>query len=344
MRRGFGFLFAVLLALSPGSAWAAGTDAERELNIYSARHYPTDDTLYQGFEKKTGVHVNLIEGDGNQLITRLVNEGRLSPADVFITVDAGNLWRADQKNLFKAVHSDLLETRIPANLRHPDGHWFGFTKRVRVIAASKARVPEGAILTYQDLADPKWKGRVCMRSSSNVYNLSLMGALIERLGEKGALRWAKGVVANFARPPQGADIDQIEAIAAGVCDLSLVNHYYYLRLLTSTDKGDRAAAEAVRLVFPNQATTGAHVNISGAGVLAYAPHPKNAVLFLEYLAGDEAQQIFAQGNNEFPAVAADLKNPALEALGSFREDSLAVSVYGENQPKAQEIFDDAGWK
>ncbi len=236
------------------------------------------------------------------------------------------------------------KTRIPANLRHPDGHWFGFTKRVRVIAASSARVPEGAITTYQDLADPKWQGRVCMRSSSEVYNLSLMGAFIARLGEAKALSWAKGVVANFARPPQGGDIEQIKAIAAGVCDLSLVNHYYYVRLLTSADKNDRAAADAVRLVFPNQATTGAHVNISGAGVLAYAPHPKNAVLFLEYLASDDAQRVFAQGNNEFPAVAADLHNPALKALGSFREDPLAVAVYGENQPKAQEIFDDAGWQ
>jgi iron(III) transport system substrate-binding protein len=277
-------------------------------------------------------------------MTRLVNEGRLSPADVFITVDAGNLWRADQQGLFKPVQSAVLESRIPENLRHPQGHWFGFTKRVRVIAASKARVPEGAVASYEDLADPKWKGRVCIRSSSNVYNLSLMGALIERLGEKGAKRWAKRVVANFARQPQGGDTDQIKAVAAGVCDLALVNHYYYVRLLTSKDQAEREAAEAVRLVFPNQATTGAHVNISGAGVAAYAPHPNNAVLFLEYLASDEAQEIFAQGNNEFPAVAADLKNPALKALGPFKEDSLSVAVYGENQPEAQKIFDDAGWQ
>jgi iron(III) transport system substrate-binding protein len=215
---------------------------------------------------------------------------------------------------------------------------------VRVIAASAERVAQGAVATYDDLADPKWKGRVCIRSSSNIYNLSLMGALIERLGRKNAEAWAKGVVQTFARPPQGGDTDQIKAVAAGQCDLALVNHYYYVRLLTSEDAAERKAAEAVRLIFPNQDTTGAHVNISGAGVAAHAPHPKSAVLFLEYLASDTAQRIFARGNNEFPAVASALDNPALAALGSFREDTLSVAVYGKNQPKAQEIFDEAGWK
>ena len=317
------------------SAWAA-----EELNLYSARHYQTDERLYEGFTEKTGIKINRLEGNGDVLTQRIKAEGKNSPADVLLTVDAGRLWRAEEAGLFQPIHSKVLEERIPANLRHPDGEWFGFSTRARVIVYNKDKVDPTQIKTYEDLADPKWKGKVCIRSSSNVYNLSLMASLIEHDGEKKAEEWAKGVVANFARPPQGGDTDQIRAVAAGECTIGVANHYYYLRLV----KGDKDIAEKVGIIFPNQKGRGTHVNISGAGVLKYAPHKQAAVKFLEYLASDEAQHYFASGNNEYPAVAGALDNPLLASLGEFKIDPINVSVYGENQPLAQKVFDRAGWK
>lgn len=338
----------LVVALAAGLLLAGGSARAAEdavLNVYSARHYPTDEDLYAAFEKESGITVNLIEGKGDELMTRMQNEGAASPADIFIAVDAGNLWRVAEAGLFQPTHSAILDQRIPEHLRDAQDRWFGFSRRFRIIAASKDRVPDGAITTYAQLADPKFKGKVCMRSSNNVYQLSIMAGLIEKIGADKAEAWARGVVANFAYPPQGADTDQIRSIAAGECDLAMVNHYYYVRLETSDKEADRDVASKVKLIFPDQDTDGAFVNIGGAGIAAHAPHPENAQKFLEYLSSDAAQKIFALGNDEFPVVpSASTDNPALKALGSFKESKLNVEVYGRNQADAQMVYDRAGWQ
>ncbi|MGH8708494.1 MAG: Fe(3+) ABC transporter substrate-binding protein [Burkholderiales bacterium] len=315
------------------------------LNLYSSRHYQTDEALYAGFTQQTGIKINRIEAGEDALITRIKSEGERSPADVLITVDAGRLWRAEQMGLFQPVQSPVLETRIPASFREPDGHWFGFSMRARVIAYAKSRVKPQELPTYESLAEPKWQGRICVRSSSNIYNLSLMGSLIERLGEAQAEGWAKAVRANMAREPKGGDTDQLKAVAAGECDVAISNHYYYARLARSAKAEDRAVAEKVGIVFPNQSGRGAHVNVSGAGVLKHAPHRANAVKFLEYLASDEAQRYFADGNNEWPVVpSVRVNNPALAELGAFKYDPLNVAALGRNQPASQKLYDRVAWK
>jgi iron(III) transport system substrate-binding protein len=335
------FSLAALGLLLCGSALAQ----DNVVNIYSSRHYQTDEALYTGFTKQTGIKVNRIEAGEDVLIERIRNEGPRSPADVLVTVDAGRLWRAEQLGLFQPVKSRPLESRIPENFREPGGQWFGFSMRARVIAYNKDKVRPGEIQTYEELADAKWKGRVCMRSSTNVYNLSLMGALIDHLGEQKAEAWAKAVRANLAQEPKGGDTDQLNAVAAGQCDVTVSNQYYYARLARSQKADERKAAERIGIVFPNQKTWGAHVNISGAGVLKNAPHREAAVKFLEYLASDEAQRYFADGNNEWPVVAGvKLDNPVLNALGDFQRDRLNVAVLGRNQPNSQRIYDRVAWK
>jgi iron(III) transport system substrate-binding protein len=322
----------------------SGTAGAQELNLYSSRHYQTDEALYENFTRQTGIDIRRIEGKEDELIERIRNEGINSPADLLITVDAGRLWRADQAGLFQPVASKTLERRIPANLRHPEGHWFGFSQRARVIVYNKETVDAADLRRYEDLADPKWKGLVCIRSGSNIYNLSLMSALIEAHGETAAEAWARGVVANFARPPQGGDTDQIKAIAAGECGVGLANTYYYVRLLRSGRAEDRAVADRVGVIFPNQEDRGTHVNISGAGVLKHARNREAAIRFLEYLASDDAQRYFADGNNEYPVVRGVEGDATLRSLGAFTTDPINVSVYGTNQPAAQRVFDRAGWK
>ena len=318
---------------------------EKVLNLYSSRHYQTDEALYSNFTKQTGIRINRIEAPEDALIERLRNEGASSPADVLVTVDAGRLWRAEQMGLLQPVKSALLDSSVPAHLRHPDGLWFGFSTRARVIVYNKDEVKPGQIRSYEDLADPKWKGKVCMRSSSSVYNLSLAAALISHMGEQKAEEWARGVVANFARAPKGGDTDQIKSVAAGECALTLSNTYYYARLAKSTKPDEREVVAKTGVLWPNQDGRGAHVNISGAGVLKNAPHREEAVKFLEYLAGNDAQRYFADGNNEFPVVkTAKIDNPALAALGSFKPDTLNVSALGQNQPAAQKMYDRAGWR
>lgn len=326
------------------AAFVAGTASAAEINVYSSRHYQTDEKLYGDFTKQTGIKINRIEGSGDKLLARLKSEGKNSPADVLITVDAGNLWRADKEGLFQGITSDTIEKRVPANLRHPQGHWIGFSSRARLIFVDKAKVKAGAIESYEDLADPKWKGKVCIRSSSNMYNLSLMGSLIAHHGEAKAEAWAKGVVANFARQPKGGDTDQIKAVAAGECEIALANSYYFVRLVKSSKEADKKVVAKVGAIFPNQEGRGTHVNISGAGVLKNAPHKAEAIKFLEYLTSPSAQEYFASGNNEYPAVAGVKIDPALAALGDFKADKINVAVYGKNQPKAQMIYDRAGWK
>ncbi|MEX2241681.1 MAG: Fe(3+) ABC transporter substrate-binding protein [Burkholderiales bacterium] len=315
------------------------------LNLYSSRHYQTDEALYAGFTRQTGISINRIEAGEDALIARIRSEGERSPADVLITVDAGRLWRAEQMGLFQPVKSAVLDARIPASFREPGGHWYGFSMRARVIAYARDRVQPAEVPTYESLAEPKWKGRICVRSSSNIYNLSLMGSLIEQLGEAQAEGWAKAVRANMAREPKGGDTDQLKAVAAGECDVAISNHYYYARLARSAKADERTVAEKVGIVFPNQAGRGAHVNVSGAGVLKHAPHRAAAVKFLEYLASDAAQRYFADGNNEWPVVpGVRVDNPVLAQLGAFKYDPINVAVLGRNQPAAQKLYDRVAWK
>jgi iron(III) transport system substrate-binding protein len=338
--RSAGLSAAVIMGIGLG---AQGVLAQ-EVNLYSSRHYDTDVALYESFTEGTGIEVNLIEGSEDELIERIKAEGPNSPADVLITVDAGRLWRADQAGILQPVSSAVLDERIPANLRHPEGKWFGLSKRLRGIVYAKDRVDPSEITAYEDLADPSWEGRVCIRSSTNVYNQSLVGSMIESLGVEETEAWAKGLVANMARPPQGGDTDQIKAVAAGECDVAVVNHYYLARLIKSDSEEDRAVAEQVGIVFPNQDGRGAHANISGAGVIATSPNRDNAVKFLEYLTTPEAQAYFAQGNNEFPVVADVKADPVLETWGEIKTDAVNAAKYGENNPEAVMLMDRAGWK
>ncbi|MGQ0526379.1 MAG: Fe(3+) ABC transporter substrate-binding protein [Betaproteobacteria bacterium] len=315
------------------------------LNLYSSRHYQTDEALYSNFTKSTGLRINRIEAGEDPLIERLRNEGSKSPADVLVTVDAGRLWRAEQLGLFAPTASKVLESRLPAHMRAPNNLWFGFSARARVIVYHKGAIKPEETQNYEDLAHPRLKGKVCTRSGGHVYNLSLMSALIEHWGEKKAEAWARGVVANFARPPRGGDTDQIRAVAAGECQVAISNSYYYVRLMTSEKPEDKEGIAKVALVWPNQKSFGTHLNISGAGVLKHAPHPQAAVRFLEYLASDPAQSYFANGNNEWPVVkSAPLNNAALASLGDFKADTLNIAALGKNQALAQKIFDRVGYK
>jgi iron(III) transport system substrate-binding protein len=345
--RSFAGLSALALAALGSAAGLPSSAQERVLNLYSSRHYSTDEALYANFTKQTGIRINRIDAGEDPLIERIRNEGARSPADVLVTVDAGRLWRAEQLGFFQSVKSALLESRIPANLRHPDGLWFGFSTRARVIFYDKSRVKPGELTRYEDLGDPKWKGAICVRSGGHIYNLSLLSSIIGHSGEAAAEAWARGVAANLARSPKGGDTDQIAAVAAGECRIAIANTYYYARLARSAKPDERSIAEKVGVVWPNQAPgdRGTHINISGAGVLKNAPNRDNAVRFLEYLASDDAQRYFADGNNEWPAVpSVRVQNPVFSGLGTFRADTQSISAYGKNQPVAQRIFDRVGWK
>lgn len=314
-----------------------------ELNLYSARHYQTDEALYANFTKQTGIKINRIEGKEDELLERIKNEGANSPADIFLTVDAARLAKAHELGLFAPVSSKTLESRIPAHLRTDD--WFSFSVRARVIIYNKASVKAEDVQNYADLANPKLKGKFCSRSGSHPYNLSLMASVIDHDGEAKAEEWAKGMVANFARAPKGGDTDQIKAVAAGECGVAISNTYYIARLLRSTKPEELKMMEKVGVVWPNQSTTGTHINVSGGGMLKTAPHKEAAVKFLDYLASDEAQRYFADGNNEWPVVPGIVvKNPALEAMGKFKADTVAVATLANNSVSAQKVFDRAGWQ
>ncbi|MBX9903573.1 MAG: Fe(3+) ABC transporter substrate-binding protein [Burkholderiales bacterium] len=319
--------------------------AAQELNLYSSRHYQTDEALYSGFTKAAGIKLNRIEAGEDPLIARIINEGAASPADVLVTVDAGRLWRAEQAGLFQPIQSKVLAERLPANMLAAGNQWFGFSARARVIVYNKLTVNPADVQNYEDLANPKLKGKVCTRSGGHIYNLSLMSALIEHNGEAKAEQWAKGVVDNFARAPKGGDTDQIKAVASGECGVAISNSYYYVRLLKSTKPEDQKVIAATGLIWPNQKTTGTHMNVSGAGVIKTAKNKDAAIKFLEYLTSNEAQTYFAEGNNEWPVVkGAPLNNKALASLGTFKMDTLNIGVLGKNQPTAQKIFDRVGYK
>ena len=314
-----------------------------EVNIYTSRHYDTDLALYDDFTDQTGIKVNRIEAGSNALIERIKSEGEFSPADMLITVDAGVLWRADEAEILSRVESDVLNARIPPYLRHPDGEWFGLSKRARVIIYSKANGRPDSLTRYEDLADGAHKGKVCMRSSSNIYNISLLSSIVELVGEEAAGVWAKGVVDNFARRPQSNDSGQIEAVASGECGISMVNTYYLARYAGSDDSKKRAIFDNLGVVFPNQDGRGTHVNISGAAVTRHAPNRENSIRFLEYLTSVSAQAYFADGNNEYPVTSDAPKGSAVQILGAFKEDNLDVSTFGPNQAVAIKLFDQSGW-
>ena len=336
----------LLGAVAVGAVLTVGqAHAEGELNLYSSRHYDTDERLYSAFEKQTGIKINRIEDKADALIERIKAEGASSPADVLLTVDAGRLWRADNAGILQSVSSGYLDARIPSWLRHPQGHWYGFSQRVRILFYDKTKVSPVDLDSYQSLADPKFKGQVCTRSSSNIYMLSLMASLIANNGADAAAKWAEGVWNNRARDPSGGDTDQLRGIASGECAISVSNSYYFARALRKNVKGlpDDAMAR-IGWVFPNQDSSGAHANISGAGVVKTAPNKANAIKFLEYLASDQAQEYFSAGNDEYPAVMGVGLSESVAKLGIFRTDTLNLSALGKNQAEAQRIYDRVGYK
>ena len=332
---------AVVAALTGANAHAQ----DKVLNLYSARHYNTDEALYSNFTNATGIKINRIDAGEDTLFARIKAEGANSPADVFLTVDAGRLWLADQEGFFAPIQSAVLNERIPAAYRLASGTWFGFSTRARAILVDKLKIKAGDITTYEDLADPKWKGQICTRSGSHVYMLSLLSSIIEHDGAAKAEEWAKGVNANLARQPKGGDTDQIKAVAAGECSIALANTYYIARMIKSDKADERAMMERLRVVWPNSAGRGVHMNVSGGGVLKNAPNKENAIKFMEYLASDQAQAYFANGNNEWPVVAsARVKNEALDSLGKFNADQVNIVALGKNQRQAQEIVNRVGYK
>jgi iron(III) transport system substrate-binding protein len=334
-------VLAALAALSASSASSAAA-AERVVHLYSARHYKTDDVLYAGFTKRTGIRVNRIEGNEEELLERIRKEGSSGPADVFITVDAARLALVDGLGLLAPLRSKTIEARIPAPLRTRT--WAAFSTRARVVVYAKGLVDPATIRNYEDLAAPALKGKLCVRSGLHPYNLSLGAAMLANLGEARTEEWAKGLVANLARAPRGSDTEQIRAVAAGECQVALANSYYVARLMRSDRPEDREAVSKIAVVWPNQANRGTHVNVSGGGVLRTARHPAEAIAFLEYLASDEAQAHFADGNDEWPAVrTVQVRNVAFDALGPWKADPLEVGTLARNTAAAQRIFERAGW-
>lgn len=314
------------------------------INIYSSRHYDTDLDLYNRFTDETGIRINLIEGGSDELIERINNEGVNSPADIVITVDAGRLWRAKEAGVLQPVSSGILNERIPSELRDPEGYWFGLSQRVRGIIYNRDSVDPSELAGYWELADDAWNGRICVRSSNNIYNQSLVASLIETHGLEETEEWAGKFVSNFARSPQGGDTDQIRAVAAGQCDIALVNSYYLARLIDSSSESDREVAEQVGIYFPGEENGGAHVNISGAGMAAHSPNRDHALRFLEYLTEPEAQNFFAGGNFEFPVTDGTEIPDVLTQFGAFESDAVNVSAYGINNPEAIRLMDRAGWR
>ncbi|HIK45935.1 MAG TPA: Fe(3+) ABC transporter substrate-binding protein [Leptolyngbyaceae cyanobacterium M65_K2018_010] len=321
-----------------------GRNRRATVNLYSSRHYDTDEQLYEGFREATGIRVNVVEAEADQLIERIKSEGVNSPADILMTVDAGRLWRAQEEGLFQPVSSAALTAAIPDYLRQADGLWFGLTKRARVIMYNQDAVQPSELSTYEALADPKWRGRILIRSSTNIYNQSLVGSMIAAEGATNTEAWAKELVANFARQPQGNDTDQIKAAAAGLGDIAIANTYYLARLIKSDKPEDQAVAEVMKVFFPNQDDRGTHVNISGAGVVKTAPNAAAAIQFLEYLVTPEAQRIFAESNNEYPVVEGVATDSVVASFGTFKSDTINAEIFAQNNAEALRITDRAGWK
>ena len=331
---------------------SAAQAVEQVLNLYSARHYSTDEALYTGFTKATGIKINRVDADDAGILARLKAEGSASPADVILLVDAARLYKGEVDNLFQPIQSKVLNEAVPVHLRSfPTASggisWFGLSTRARVIIYNKVKVQKADVETYEALGEPKNKGKLCIRSGSHPYNLSLFGAVTEHLGEVKTEAWLKGLVANFARPPKGGDTDQIKAVAAGECDIGVTNTYYLARLMRSDKPEEVAIAHKVGVVFPNQQSWGTHMNIAGGAVARYAKNQANAVKFLEYLASPEAQNYFANGNNEWPITkGVHAENPALKAMTggvAFKSETIPISAVGANVTKVQQILDRVGF-
>ena len=326
-----------------GEAPATGETAG-VVNVYSHRHYETDAELFRRFTEQTGIEVNVVTAGADELIVRLEAEGAATEADVLITVDAGRLHRAKERGLLQAVSSAVLEANVPSHLRDPQGQWYGLTRRARVIAYAKDRVQPSELSTYAALAGPEWDGRVTVRSSDNVYNQSLLASIIAHEGAEAARAWAEGIARNLSRPPSGGDTDQLKAIASGTGDVAIVNTYYLARLQSSSDPEEARVGQAIGVHFPNQEGRGTHVNVSGAGVTAHAKNPEQAVRLLEFLSSDEAQALFAEGNQEYPVKQGVAMSATLAGWGEFRADTLNLARLGELNAEAVRIFDTAGWK
>lgn len=336
--------FSLGVAAGALAACAPSGGGDAYVNVYSARHYDADRLLYDAFEQATGVAVRVLPANAEQLLERMRAEGEATEADLVVAADAGNLWRMKDAGLLQNVTTPALEQGVPERLRDPEGAYWGFTKRARVIIYRKDAVRLEEVASFDDLARPRFRGQIVARSSTNVYQLSTLASRIERLGAENARAWAAGVRANFARDPQGSDTDQIKAVAAGEAQATLCNHYYYVRLLQSEDPADRQVAEAVGLVFPDQHGSGTHVNISGAAVAAHSKRRDRAVQLLEYLVSDEAQTMLAPLNNEYPIRPEISPSPVLAALGSFREEEIPLDALGRNQAEAARIFEEVGWR
>jgi iron(III) transport system substrate-binding protein len=344
MRLGFCFLASIALLFTTVFAGFGREAVAEELNLYSSRHYETDERLFEDFEKQTGIRINRIEGNADELIARMRAEGQNSPADVLLAVDTSRLQRAKDAGLLQPVESRILGVRIPGYLQDNENYWFGFSMRARIIFYDKKDVKDPP-RTYLELADARYKGQVCSRSSTNSYTQTLLAAIIENHGGKVAKDWARGVVKNFARPPQGGDTDQLRALISGECNISLSNTYYFARSLRTKVKGLSVEGQSqIGWIFPSQGSEGAHMNLSGGGVAAHAPNRANAIKFLEYLTGEKAQQYFSAGNDEYPAVPGVALSPSVAALGFFKPDDVDLSKVAKNLPTAQIIFNEVGWK
>jgi iron(III) transport system substrate-binding protein len=342
----------VLLVLGVAAAGCSGEggraaergDSAGVVNVYSHRHYDIDQQLFARFTAETGIRVNVVTGSADELITRLQTEGASSPADLLITVDAGRLHRARERGLLQPVESAVLTASVPARFRDPAGYWYGLTVRARVLVYARSRVQPAEIPTYETLAAPQWRGRVLVRSSENVYNQSLLASMIEQVGEDAALTWAEGVARNLARSPSGGDTDQVKAVAAGVGDVAISNTYYVAKLATSEDPQEQRVYQQIGVVFPNQGDRGTHINVSGAGVTAHAPNRDNAVRLLEFLVGDEAQRLYAEGNQEYPVRPGIPMSAVLQSWGEFRSEEIALVRLGELNGAAVMLSDRARWR
>lgn len=315
-----------------------------ELTVYTHRHYESDQELFKRFEEKSGIKLNIVNASADELIQKMRLEGEQSPADVLITVDAGRLYRAKSQDLLQTFSSKLVDSIVPKHLKDEDGKWVGLTKRARVIAYSKDRVDSTELSTYENLISKNWDDKILVRSSSNIYNQSLLASIIANQGSEFAENWAKGISANMARSPKGNDRDQVKALANNEGDLAVVNTYYIGKMLNSEDKNEVEAGKSVNIFFPNQETTGTHINVSGIGIAKYSPNKENAIQFIEYLLQEEAQNIFAGSNFEYPVNSNVEPAEILKSWGDFKEDKLSLNELGKNNKEAVIIFDKAGWK
>lgn len=357
LKKLFAFMLVLLIAVlgacngneksensSENSKEAGEKQESKEVNLYSSRHYDVDDELYSKFEEETGIKVNVIKGEADELLERIKREGDATQADLFLTADAGRLYRAKEANLLQSVSSDILEKNVPGKFQDDDKTWYGLTKRARVLVYNKDKVKEDELSTYEDLVNEKWKGRILVRSSENIYNQSLLASFIEIDGEEKAKEWAKGIVDNMAQKPEGGDRDQAKAVAAGIGDVAIMNTYYFGQMLNSEDPEEVKVAEQLGIFFPNQETTGTHVNVSGAGVTKAAKNKDNAIKLLEFLTGEEAQAVFAEANYEYPVNESVEPTELLKSWGDFKEQDIPLSVLGDNNAKAIMIFNEVGWK